>query len=432
MRAGRIPRRHPCSPGVCARGPPVLFVLFSQYYGPLADARHLEELGLEIVDRREGRPFKEAPPSGYNNPAQLRSAFESLATSYPTLATLIDLTETYDQPVTHDGNHLYALKISDNVDVDEDEPNYLVVGNHHARELITPELALNTSATLLSQYASDDAIRALVDSTQIYVMWTVNPDGLDYVWEVDDYWRKNRRNNGNSYGVDLNRNGPIGWDFSCGGSSTPASDTYRGPSAASEPETQTVLAFHEDRRFAKVLDFHSYAREVRSIYADCASLPALVDAYFEEIADAFADLMTGYVGARSCCMGGHIHSAYHGQGALTFLVETGTAFQPPESAMREELRRVLPGTLYFLQLPIPLVGHVLDASTNAPLAARIDIADLDFELGERRETFAATGRYHLWLPAGTYNLTVTADGVGSSSAVVSITSSGTTVRDWYL
>ena len=384
------------------------------------------------MDRREGRPFKDAPPSGYNNPAQLRSAFEDLVTSYPTLATLIDLTETYDQPVTHDGNHLYALKISDNVDVDEDEPNYLVVGNHHARELITPELALNTSATLLSQYASDDATRALVDSTQIYVMWTVNPDGLDYVWEVDDYWRKNRRNNGNSYGVDLNRNGPIGWDFSCGGSSTPASDTYRGPSPASEPETQTVLAFHEDRRFAKVLDFHSYAREVRSIYADCASLPALVDAYFEEIADAFADLMTGYVGARSCCMGGHIHSAYHNQGALTFLVETGTAFQPSESAMREELRRVLPGTLYFLQLPIPLVGHVLDASTNAPLAARIDIADLNFELGERRETFAATGRYHLWLPAGTYNLTVTADGVGSSSAVVSIASSGTTVRDWYL
>jgi len=45
-------------------------------------------------------------------------------------------------------------------------------------------------------------------------MWTMNPDGLAYTWSTDNMWRKNRnRNPGGSYGVDLNRNYPIGWDF---------------------------------------------------------------------------------------------------------------------------------------------------------------------------------------------------------------------------
>ena len=192
-----------------------------------------------------------------------------------------------------------------------------------------------------------------------------------------------------------------------------------------------MLAFHEDRRFAKVLDFHSYAREVRTIYADCASLPSLVDNYFASIADAVARNMTGYVDARSCCMGGNIHSAYHGQGALTFLVETGTAFQPPAATMRDELVRVLPGTLYYLTLPIPLSGHVYDAATNAPVLASFAIDGLDFELGETKRTHPRTGRYHLWLPGGTFNITVTADGVGTASALVSVNAAGV-VRDWYI
>jgi hypothetical protein len=226
--------------------------------------------------------------------------------------------------------------------------------------------------------------------------------------------------------------GTVGWDFSCGGSTVPSSDTYRGPSSASEPETLTMLAFHEAYRFAKVLDFHSYAREVRAIYADCASLPRTVDEYFGAQAAKLASAMQGYEPARSCCMGGHVHAGYHAQGALTYLVETGTAFQPPAPTMRDELVRVLPGTLAFLSLPIPLQGHVRDARTGAPLAASLDVAGLAWELGETRRTLPSTGRYHLWLPAGAYNITVTAAGSGArTSATVQISEAGT-VRDWLL
>lgn len=70
----------------------------------------------------------------------------------------------------------------------------------------------------------------------------VNPDGFDFTWTDDRLWRKNRRNNGNSYGVDLNRNYDDHWGGP-GASDVPSSDTYRGPSAASEPEVQALTAF---------------------------------------------------------------------------------------------------------------------------------------------------------------------------------------------
>jgi len=57
--------------------------------------------------------------------------------------------------------------------------------------------------------------------------------------------------------------------------------------------------FQEDIRPTKVLDLHSYAREVRIIYADCVSLPSLVDNFFQEIATSIADAID-YEQARSC------------------------------------------------------------------------------------------------------------------------------------
>jgi murein tripeptide amidase MpaA len=74
-----------------------------------------------------------------------------------------------------------------------------------------------------------------VDNNQVYVMWTMNPDGLTYVWTKDNMWRKNRRLNADkTYGVDLNRNYPTGWNFTCAGSTKGSSDDFRGESPASE------------------------------------------------------------------------------------------------------------------------------------------------------------------------------------------------------
>jgi hypothetical protein len=90
--------------------------------------------------------------SGYHNPEQLMSEFKALQNKYPKQAKVVDLTKMLNTPKTVEGRSLYAIKISDNVDVDESEPNVLLVSNHHARELITPELALHFAKQLLSGY----------------------------------------------------------------------------------------------------------------------------------------------------------------------------------------------------------------------------------------------------------------------------------------
>jgi carboxypeptidase T len=92
----------------------------------------------------------------------------------------------------------------------------------------------------------------------------VNPDGYVYNQTTNPngggMWRKNRRNNGTSFGVDINRNYGYNWGFDNAGSSpTSSSDTYRGPSAFSEPETQAMRNFCNTRQFVSALNAHTYS-----------------------------------------------------------------------------------------------------------------------------------------------------------------------------
>jgi hypothetical protein len=73
-------------------------------------------------------------------------------------------------------------------------------------------------------------------------------------------WRKNRRDNGDgTWGVDLNRNYPYEWGCDEGSSGYPGDDTYRGPSPASEPETQAMMALIDAHDFVTRQSFHTYS-----------------------------------------------------------------------------------------------------------------------------------------------------------------------------
>ena len=111
----------------------------------------------------------------------------------------------------------------------------------------------------------------------------------------------------------MNRNYPFGWDFSCGGSTSQSSETYKGVSAGSEAEVQTAMALWRDRNFAKYFDFHSSGRDVRYLYASCAVMPEPIFSYYVETAGVFAREMD-YVVRESCCTGGAIAQAYFDTG----------------------------------------------------------------------------------------------------------------------
>jgi hypothetical protein len=126
---------------------------------------------------------------------------------------------------------------------------------------------------ILENYNDDAFVKNLVDSTEMYFIPCVNPDGYIYNQKTNPdgggLWRKNRRNNGDGYfGVDLNRNYGYKWGYDNNGSSPYSfDDTYRGPSAFSEPETQMVRDFCVAHHFFFSINHHTYANALIYPYA---------------------------------------------------------------------------------------------------------------------------------------------------------------------
>ena len=191
---------------------------------------------------------------------------------------LIDLSEDYPNIVSelqylgesYEGRPIYAVKLSDNPNSEENEPEVLYTGLHHAREPMSYMNLFYYMYWLVENYNIDDEATTLLNSRQMWFIPMVNPDGLVYNQGINSngggMQRKNHRNtcsgNDDQYdwdGIDLNRNYSYQWAFDDEGSSpNPCSQTYRGTEAFSEPETQIIRDFVEDHNFSIVLNYHSY------------------------------------------------------------------------------------------------------------------------------------------------------------------------------
>ncbi|MFS8104126.1 M14 family metallopeptidase [Lentzea alba] len=151
---------------------------------------------------------------------------------------------------TGQGREIIAVKVTQaaNETPDGARPAVLYSSTQHAREWISTEV----NRRLLNHYvnkfkANDKDVKRLLKDTELWFVVVANPDGYQYSFDTERLWRKNLRDNDNNGvitvgdGVDPNRNFDEHWDYDNeGSSSTTASDTYRGPSRASEPETKAM------------------------------------------------------------------------------------------------------------------------------------------------------------------------------------------------
>ena len=108
-----------------------------------------------------------AVSAGYLNLDGVNDRLRQIAEAYPAIAQVVDLTATYNTPPTFEGRHIFALKISDNVSVDEDEPAMLVAATHHAREIGTPVIAFEAADRLTAGYDVDPRITDAVNGHEI-------------------------------------------------------------------------------------------------------------------------------------------------------------------------------------------------------------------------------------------------------------------------
>jgi carboxypeptidase T len=229
-----------------------------QFRHPLAVTRaHRSPSGFALVAAIVAFAATAAVPAGAGGPDF--PAYDSLYHSYPEMVDEIhavedahpDLVDVFSIGQSDRGREIWAAKVSDNVELDEDEPEVLFDAVHHGDEHMTLEQALFLFHTLVDDYGDGPKVTRLVDHREIWFVFVLNPDGAQYDLGGNPYrdWRKNRQPNPTSshVGTDLNRNYDYRWGC-CGGSSgNPASETYRGWEPFSAPEAQAMADFVDSR-----------------------------------------------------------------------------------------------------------------------------------------------------------------------------------------
>ncbi|MBX3394471.1 MAG: zinc carboxypeptidase [Phycisphaerae bacterium] len=228
---------------------------------PQSGADAVNPRGVPIDCQQIGTSLQ--PYDVFHNPGESLCFLQNLAAAYPDFVRLVSI------GLSVEGRDIWALKITDNPDtVEPDEEVVLFKGVTHAREWATHETMLYLAEYLTSRYATDPQVQHIVDHTVVWLVPIANPDGYWYTWygpaeQNARMWRKNRTVNAGSScrGVDINRNYAHNWGYDNSGSSgNRCAETYRGPSAASEPETQAIQNFVAAHKPTISVSYHSYSQ----------------------------------------------------------------------------------------------------------------------------------------------------------------------------
>lgn len=343
------------------------------------------------------------PDPEYMNHSEVEARLKELAAKYPDLAQLKQVGESLEK------RPIWAIKISDQPQKREvSEPTLLFNGMHHAREVMTPEVVMDIAEYLLTRYSSDAKVQSWVDSNEIWVMPMFNVDGNNRMWNKDSMWRKNARGN---HGVDLNRNYPANWNSCNGSSGMSMSQTYRGPSPASEPETQLMMKFVEEIRPVFNISYHSYSELVLYPFG-CRPLRTQTAEVVEQIGVEMGKVLDYSPGTPWELLynadGGDIDWMYQEMQVIPYVIEVSASehggFHPDYNEWRDKtVERNRAGWQLLLDRSAgPGVRGVITSATTAKL--EIDVTDVK---GKVIQVYKVNpdGTYHIILNSGDYTLT---------------------------
>lgn len=189
--------------------------------------------------------------SDYHTYTEIQVWYKALAAEHPGLVTFVPSIGK-----THQGRDIFAVHINF-TPVDQDKKQIWIQGLIHAREWISGSVVQYISNQLV---LGGHSIPAPLRDVEYIIIPVVNPDGYAFTWTGNRLWRKNMAPALLGRGVDLNRNFAEHWG-EAGSSKLPISDTYRGASAASEPETRAIQNyFLKMGRVVGAIDWHSYSQ----------------------------------------------------------------------------------------------------------------------------------------------------------------------------
>jgi len=372
---------------------------------------------------------------------------------------------------------IWAVKISDNVQVEEDEPALWVNGQCHAEEILGINISLEFIRRLVTPSSEWVAQwLPILESMEIHVVPSNNPDGLGVVMSGQDVtYRKNLHAHtedghcqiqsgigSDSCGVDLNRNYPAWWshgDSLWEVTSDPEQfDYFRGPTALSEPECQSIARQTERERFVASVAYHSARTSTNHeivihpwTWEGAYSCPSPDFTMMDALTNDMAAQIDGinwhpYRSVAGDGRKGNQHNwIYRSYGAVGLLIEVGTqgeaGMQPQNQQTIDFIvdenidglnwlcRRVIG---YEVNAP-GLWAHVTDATTQAPLAARLRIEEVMHpDCAPWYRTDPLHGAYYRLLAPQTYTVTVRKHGYQGQSGPVVVGNSLPTLRNWAL
>lgn len=337
----------------------------------------------------------------YHTYETLTTDLQQIAAAYPGITRLVSLGKSVQ------GRDLWAMKITDDPSVDEDEPEVRYIAAMHGDEVVGKEMCFDLIDLLTSQYGTDPRITSLVDSTEIWIVPSMNPDGTAL----------QQRYNANGY--DLNRNFPDQW--------VDPNDTASGR----QPETQRVMTWALDRNFSLSANFHggsvvaNYPFDSTSNGVSTYAL-APEDAAFVSLARTYADANPTMFASnsdpsfdRGICNGSDWYAIHGGMQDWAYVFRGGKELTLEISSIKWPNATNLPGfwtsnqesMLRYLERGQEGVrGIVRDASTGTPIRASVAVSGLAFPSWSD----PAVGDFHRVLLPGRYDLTVSAPGYASA------------------
>lgn len=364
------------------------------------DAERLAAAGLRVepipnVGLRAHRTY--GPGSGAPNAwptyEQFVARMQALAGSYPSIVRMLSIGQSVQ------GRTLWALKISDNPDLEEDEPEFRYLANMHGDETVGIEMTIRLAELLAGGYGSDPRLTALVDGAEIWLLPIYNPDG---------YVAGSRYN---AHGVDLNRDYP---------------DRFTDPvddPAGREPETQAAMGWGHAHRFVMGANYHGGALVVNFPW-DAVVPPGapIVPDYAPDDA-IFYDFSVGYASRNPMIWNGGFPNgvtrgwqwyqiwgglqdwAYHWGSEHHVTIEVSDIKMPPYEQMDSYWDANREAMLWWMERALTGArGLVTDAATGAPLDATVDAV----QIGKPVHTDPDVGDYHRLLLPGSYTLTASA------------------------
>jgi len=318
----------------------------------------------------------------YHSYEETVALMDSLAEALPGLV----MKKTYGQSIQ--GRELSAIKISDNVTVDENEAEMAFDGSIHGDEIGGCENSIRFARWLCQKYGEDPEITDLIDNREIWIYPLVNPDGREALTRY------------NSAGVDLNRD----WGYLWGGDGN-------SPGPYSQPESKAMRQMDYENQFTTRMTLHSgtelflypwYNRTEPC--PDNSEVMELADVYVNN--SGYSNLQSGPGTSLYPTTGTTAESYYGVMGSHGIVMELSSDKQPPTSQLMYYFNINLPSMVKMVEYAgYGVEGIISDSETGDPVAAVIYVGPTlpcysDPEVGD----------FHKFMMPGNYDIKIKANG----------------------